>query len=328
VIINSSGATYVNSSLYAGGSIICNTGGDMNITNSNSFIFLNPGYSVRTGGLSFHQESAPNQTFTGTSTGDSTIRSDASLWLGSTIGGTSVRLTAPSGCYINGSLYAGGNIICNTGGDMNITNSNSFIFLNPGYSVRTQGMSLHQESANNQTYPGTVTGDSTLRADSNLWIGPDTSGKKLNLYALGGCFADGYRLGNVGFAMYGGTYFQATGENTYVAPTLINRSGAHLSYSTSTGRYTNSLGFDVLVTASYSLQGNATAGVAYFMIKLNSSGAQKFALNQVGGGDWSSGSSSFLLTNGSYFEFVANFTSLLGAVIDPLSTVAYHTRPY
>ena len=212
---------------------------------------------------------------------------------------------------------------------MNITNSNSFIFLNPGYSVRTQGMSLHQESANNQTYPGTVTGDSTLRADSNLWIGPDTSGKKLNLYALGGCFADGYRLGNVGFAMYGGATNQNPGENTYIAPTLINRSGAYLSYSTSTGRYTNSLGFDVLVTASYSLQlALISPPTAYYMIKLNSSGAQKFALNQVAGGDWSSGSSSFLLTNGSYFEFVVNNTGVSTAVSDSLCTVAYHTRPY
>ena len=220
-----------------------------------------------------------------------------------------------NGFFTTGNYYLSGSLIGNTGGDFTISNPNSFIFLSPAYSVRTGGMALHMESANNQTFTGSVTGDQTIRSDSNLWLGTDIAGKRLNLASPSGCYANGARLDGKGFAYYyGSATFNAGSRYGYIPPTFGASSGTTLTYNGANGRFTNSTVFTVLVTAFYSCLKDTGVGsnACVYIIELNETPADSTdcAQSRVSEVEWATGSASFILAPTQYFKVVGIATGV------------------
>jgi hypothetical protein len=234
--------------------------------------------------------------------------------------GAVVRNAAPSltGATLNGSTTLTGALLGNTGGDFIISTPNSFLFLNPGYSVRTGGLAFHQESSDNQTFTGTVAGDQTIRSDSNVWLGTDIGGKRVNLTAPSGVFANGRRIDISG----GANCFLFTGACPwpdatpaglyfpYIPPTAYAPTGTPISFNPTTGAFTNQLGYEIVVTASYSLsRQSATQGTSEYRIRLSYGTGISVARTKVAGIDFSSGTFTFSLPDQGNFIFEGSQTS-------------------
>jgi hypothetical protein len=237
---------------------------------------------------------------------------------------------------LNGTTTVTGNLIGSTGGDFTIGTPNAFLFLNPGYSVRTGGLAFHQEASDNQTFPGTVTGDQTIRSDSNLWLGTEIGGKRVNLTAPSGVFANGRRL-DVG---QGANCFLFTGECPwpdatpsglffpYIPPTAYAPTGTPISFNPTTGAFTNQLGYEIVVTASYSFaRKSSTIGTSEYRIRLSYGAGVSVARTKVAGIDWSSATFTFSLPDQGNFIFEGSQTSGLGNNFFEGSFVTYsYTR--
>lgn len=219
---------------------------------------------------------------------------------------------------LNGTTTVTGPLVGNTGGDFTISTPNSFLFLNPGYSVRTGGLAFHQEASNNQTFPGTVSGDQTIRSDSNLWLGTEVLGKRVNLTAPSGVYANGRRID----VDQGANCFLFTGACPwpdatpsglffpYIPPTAYAPTGTPISFNPTTGAFTNQLGYEIVVTASYSLARQSNAfGTSEYRIRLSYGSGISVAISTVAGIDFATGTFTFSLPDQGNFIFEGSQTT-------------------
>jgi hypothetical protein len=243
-----------------------------------------------------------------------------------------ITLTGGTGnaIFFNTALYLRNKIVGDTGSDLIIENPASFIFLNPAYSTRTQGIALHKETATNQTFPsGTVTNDTTILGDNNLFLGTTTSGGKTNLYGPSGCYANGTRLDSKGYAMYVGsgasTITSGAGFNPYQPTTTSYAIGTLLTYTSADGRFSNNTSSTVIITASYSVQQDPSGGVNIAAIEIDgaSSAGTFLAASQVTGGDWATGTVTFVLNPSSYYRVILEAPSGPGGIYDASSSTSY-----
>ena len=99
--------------------------------------------------------------------------------------------------------------------------------------------------------------------------------------------------------------------------------GTTLTYTSADGRFTNTTGGNVVVTASYSLQIDPAGGVNVMGIELNgaSSAGTFLAANQVAQGDWAAGTATFLLPNTQYFRVILDAPTGPGGAFDASCSV-------
>lgn len=208
-----------------------------------------------------------------------------------------------SGTTLNGTTTVTGALVGNTGGDFTISTPNNFLFLNAAYSIRSGGLAIHQEASNNQTFSGTVTGDQTIRSDSNVWLGTDVLGKKVNLRAPAGIFAGNRRLDLSNFGIYeGASPLPDSAWNPYIPPNELQTIGTPLSFNNTNGRFTNQTGFRVLVTANYSLK-RASNGFGQTLFRIALDNGFFVARNTVAALDEATGSFQFVLNDQDGFVF-------------------------
>jgi hypothetical protein len=159
-----------------------------------------------------------------------------------------------------------------------------------------------------------------------------SSTRNINLSASSGVYANGRRL-DVG---QGANCFLFTGACPwpdatpsglffpYIPPTSYAPTGTPISFNPTTGAFTNQLGYEIVVTASYSLARDAASvGTSEFRIRLSYGSGISVARTKVAGIDWSSGTFTFSLPDQGNFIFEGSQTSGSGKNFFEGSFVTY-----